>query len=464
VSLPERAWRRLESAILEFQGRPIGLSAANDPETAGLQYDRCFVRDFSVCAPALLLGGREDVVRGFLIQTLRLQETERNLDCLAPAKGLMPASFRPVERAGEATIDADFGEKSIASVTPVDSVLWWLLALRLYRAFTGDRDLHAKEEFQRGIRHIVELVLEARFEMFPTLLVPDGSFMIDRRMGVYGYPLEVQSLLFAALRAAAELIEDGGELRSAIARRLRHLSEHIHRYYWLDRERIERLASGGVNQYGLEVANALNVYPETVPSWAAELTSEDSGYFAGNIGPGRIDFRFFAQGNLLAIAAGLASQRQCERLMTLYDEQWARLVTDAPLRICYPAIAGEEWRIVTGADRKNQPWSYHNGGCWPALLYSFVPAALRTGRRDLAEKAVASWEDRLERDRWPEYYEGEHDPQPALRARLNQSWSIGAYLYAKACLEDQRHIDLCCWPNLSADSRQGESAPDRTGV
>ena len=89
------------------------------------------------------------------------------------------------------------------------------------------------------------------------------------------------------------------------------------------------------------------------------------------------------------------------------------------------------------------------------------PEALR---RDLAEKAVASWEDRLERDRWPEYYEGEHDPQPALRARLNQSWSIGAYLYAKAGLEDQRHIDLCCWPNLSADSRQGESAPDGTGV
>ena len=28
--------------------------------------------------------------------------------------------------------------------------------------------------------------------MFPTLLVTDGSCMIDRRMGIHGHPLEIQ--------------------------------------------------------------------------------------------------------------------------------------------------------------------------------------------------------------------------------------------------------------------------------
>jgi hypothetical protein len=36
-----------------------------------------------------------------------------------------------------------------------------------------------------------------------------------------------------------------------------------------------------------------------------------------------------------------------------------------PVKICYPAIEGHEWQIVTGCDPKNTRWSYHNGGSWP---------------------------------------------------------------------------------------------------
>ena len=31
------------------------------------------------------------------------------------------------------------------------------------------------------------------FDLFPTLLVTDGSCMIDRRMGIHGHPLEIQA-------------------------------------------------------------------------------------------------------------------------------------------------------------------------------------------------------------------------------------------------------------------------------
>jgi len=48
--------------------------------------------------------------------------------------------------------------------------------------------------------------------MYPTLPVLDGSFMIDRRMGVGGHPLEIQVLFYAALRTAKELLpQNGGE-------------------------------------------------------------------------------------------------------------------------------------------------------------------------------------------------------------------------------------------------------------
>jgi hypothetical protein len=39
---------------------------------------------------------------------------------------------------------------------------------------------------------ILKLCLADGFDMFPTLLVTDGSCMIDRRMRIHGHPLEIQ--------------------------------------------------------------------------------------------------------------------------------------------------------------------------------------------------------------------------------------------------------------------------------
>ena len=42
-----------------------------------------------------------------------------------------------------------------------------------------------------------------------------------------------------------------------------------------------------------------------------------------------------------------------------------------PMRICHPPMEGVEWENKTGSDPKNWPWSYHNGGHWPSLLWYF---------------------------------------------------------------------------------------------
>lgn len=44
---------------------------------------------------------------------------------------------------------------------------------------------------------------------------------------------------------------------------------------------------------------------------------ETGGYFAGNIGPGLMDYRYFAHGNLMAIVSGLATEQQAKAFMTL---------------------------------------------------------------------------------------------------------------------------------------------------
>lgn len=47
-------------------------------------------------------------------------------------------------------------------------------------------------DVQTGMKMILKLCLADGFDMFPTLLVTDGSCMIDRRMGIHGHPLEIQ--------------------------------------------------------------------------------------------------------------------------------------------------------------------------------------------------------------------------------------------------------------------------------
>jgi hypothetical protein len=111
----------------------------------------------------------------------------------------MPASFKvksaPLEGndgSFEEFLDPDFGGSAIGRVSPVDSGLWWIILLRAYGKLTGDYTLQERIDVQTGIKLILKLCLADGFDMFPTLLVTDGSCMVDRRMGIHGHPLEIQ--------------------------------------------------------------------------------------------------------------------------------------------------------------------------------------------------------------------------------------------------------------------------------
>ncbi|KAG0490711.1 hypothetical protein HPP92_007574 [Vanilla planifolia] len=105
-----------------------------------------------------------------------------------------------------------------------------------------------------------------------------------------------------------------------------------------------------------------------------------------------------------------------------------------PLKICYPALEGQEWRIITGSDPKNTPWSYHNGGSWPTLLWQLTVACIKMNRLEVAARAVEVAEKRLAADRWPEYYDTKSARFIGKQSRLYQTWSIAGFLVAKLLL------------------------------
>ena len=143
-----------------------------------------FVRDFVPSALAFLMHKEAEIVKNFLLKAIRLQSSEKKIDCFHLGEGVMPASFKVVNDPvkNKETLVADFGESAIGRVAPIDSGFWWIILLRAYTKSTGDTSLADKPECQKGMRLILSLCLSEGFDTFPTLLCADGCCMIDRRM------------------------------------------------------------------------------------------------------------------------------------------------------------------------------------------------------------------------------------------------------------------------------------------
>ncbi|CAM6043789.1 unnamed protein product [Sphagnum compactum] len=458
----KEAWALLKDAVVTYCGDPVGTIAARDPSDPYPQnYDQVFLRDFIPSAIAFLIKGEHEIVRNFLIHTLQLQSWEKTVDCYSPGQGLMPASFKvlTVFRDGneangtEEILDPDFGEAAIGRVAPVDSGLWWIILLRAYAKCTGDTSLQERVDFQTGIKMILKVCLADGFDMFPTLLVTDGSCMIDRRMGIHGHPLEIQALFYQALRFARDMLvqEDGvaQDLKKLINSRLSALLFHIQEYYWLDLRKLNEIYRYKTEEYSYDAVNKFNIYPDQVSPWLFEWIPNKGGYFIGNLQPAHMDFRFFSLGNLWSICGSLATKTQAEDILELMEAKWDDLIGTMPLKICFPALAEDEWRIITGSDPKNTAWSYHNGGSWPTLMWQFSVACIKMGRRDLAQRAVEVAEKRLSRDRWPEYYDTRSGRFVGKQARLFQTWSIAGFLVAKLLL---RHPEAASWLTCDEES------------
>ncbi|KAI3513410.1 hypothetical protein L1887_20742 [Cichorium endivia] len=195
-----------------------------------------------------------------------------------------------------------------------------------------------------------------------------NSFTGDVICGIYGYPIEIQALFFMALRCSLAMLKldsEGKEFVERIMKRLHALSFHRRSYFWIDFQQLNDIYRYKTEEYSHTAVNKFNAIPDSIPDWVFDFMPTRGGYFVGNVSPARMDFRWFALGNCVAILSSLATPEQASAIMDLFEARWEELVGEMPIKICYPAIESHEWRIVTGCDPKNTRWSYHNGGSWP---------------------------------------------------------------------------------------------------
>ncbi|HHQ68740.1 MAG TPA: alkaline invertase, partial [Halothiobacillaceae bacterium] len=129
----------MNDAVIRYGDDPVGTMASLDPRAPAENYRDCFVRDFVSAGFVMLLEGRSDVVRTFLSLILRLRGQQEELEGQQVAPGVLPASFRVITLDdGSQELLADFGDRAIGRVAPVDSMMWWTIMLRAYVRMTGD--------------------------------------------------------------------------------------------------------------------------------------------------------------------------------------------------------------------------------------------------------------------------------------------------------------------------------------
>jgi hypothetical protein len=470
-------------AMVYYQDKPIGTLAAIPQKTyayvegqlkvvgsrSDLNYHEVFIRDNVPVMVFFLLDGRADIMRRFLDTCLSLQSTRPQ------TAGTFPSSF---------TVDGDrllgdYGQRAIGRVISVDATLWWPILAHLYVQRSQDEDWARQPQVQKGLQRFLDLILHPGFRDAPTLHVPDGAFMIDRPMDVWGCPLEIQVLLYGALLSTAALIrldlqnKEGCDSdpfaqkqrwqTQQVVNWARRLRRYLLKNYWVNTHTVQVLRRRPTEQYGDAISNEYNIQTETIPHWLQHWLGSRGGYLIGNVRTGRPDFRFFSLGNCLGAIFDVLSQAQQRALFSLILQNRGELIAEMPLRICHPPLDDADWRNKTGYDPKNRAWCYHNAGHWPCLLWFLILAVLRHQRgsspdsglrngwlylpmQDLLQESYQILLRRLPEQKWAEYFDGPTGVWMGQQARLYQTWTVAGLLLAHHLLkvnpEDANVFDL----------------------
>ena len=439
----KRAQEHFERSLIKIDGQLAGSVAALEHPASNdaLNYGEIFLRDNVPVMIYLLTQKRYDIVKKFLTVCLDLQSTSYQ------TRGVFPTSF--VEENNE--LIADYGQRSIGRITSADASLWWPILCWLYVRKSKDTTFGISQKVQRGIQLLLDLVLHPTFEGTPVLFVPDCSFMIDRPMDVWGAPLEVEVLLYASLSSCIELMDLSSkhqvsrllDQRLILTRQWVHdLRQFLLKHYWVTSKTMQVLRRRPTEQYGEDQhQNEFNVQPQIVPPWLQDWLENRGGYLIGNIRTGRPDFRFYSLGNSLACMFGVLTAPQQRALFRLVLHNRSHLMAQMPMRICHPPMEVDEWQNKTGSDPKNWPWSYHNGGHWPSILWFFgasillheqrYPKAdvlLMGQMRSLLEECYWSQLNQLPKQKWAEYFDGPTGTWVGQQSRTYQTWTIVGFL------------------------------------
>lgn len=349
------------------------------PRTAGWGYPEPYTRDWMIAALGILVTRNEELVDGLrrLLQILSRHQT---------SLGHIPS------------LAHDPTDTGASDTTPL-----FLIALAMYRVVTGEKDF-LEEPAQKSLTWL-------QYQS------PDDSVLVAQQptsdwrdeQWVWGYGLYVNVLVYACLR----LYHQAGRAQAMQAL---------------------------MNQKGCrQVQDDRRIHEG--------LSLADKPYYALWIYKQHFSERFDLLGNSLAILFGLANPVKAKEIIAWVESACDRLQENGELACALPPClipfihpGDEDW--LPRYAQFNQPGEYHNGGIWPFVSSFYIAALTAAGEHTLAQEKFNILSGLVKPARRPglsfgfnEWFSA-RDCQP--RGQDWQTWSAAMFLYAAACVENQK--------------------------
>jgi glycogen debranching enzyme len=234
-----------------------------------------------------------------------------------------------------------------------------------------------------------------------------------------GKGLYLNCLYVMALRRAAELF--GGQEGERLHARATLVSERINAYFWYAGDGdTQRHIANSFSTQGVASQDSIG-RARKIPE---KRHLKDEQYYLPYLGFRTLGEWFDSLGNIFAILAGVADQRQSNIILDFIADHSLDIW---PVRSLAPVVSPQDadWRDYYGS--LNSPYHYHNGGVWPFIGGFYVAALVKMGRCEAAAVALRSLAELNQRGQFNEWHHGQTG---APMGAEYQAWSAGMYVFA----------------------------------
>jgi len=373
--------------LLQKNSSRYGILAASPQKRATQRnYLSIFARDAGICALGMLASGDKDLIAA----------AKRSLVTLAKGQALdgqIPNYVKPQEKY------VDFWRLGC-----IDATLWWLIALKFYDAYSGEK-VKLEEKFKKQIIKALYWLDCQKHEKDKLLMQNEASDWADI-MPRTGKVLYTNALWY-----------------------------HVADLYKLSIK--TEIKSNFNNLFFPYDKNALNVPKCDRSTIKAIQKRQPKKYFLSYV-----NYLFWGDdvdvyGNSLALLFEMGEKKTHNKVLNFILKH--KQNQDLPKPVLFNPIKEDSkfWRKYMESHKQNYPYQYHNGGVWPYAACFWAMALLKSGKTKEAWEEMEKIATALSRDNWS-FHEWFHAQTGRAHGMRGQSWNAGAFVLAYQYLKKKK--------------------------
>lgn len=352
---------------------------ASSPSTRAHERDylSIFARDASICSLGMILSGNKKLIKTAK-NSLKTLATHQADD------GEIPNYVKPKNNY------VDFWK-----LGSIDATLWWLVALKFYDQYTGDKKFI--KSLDKKINKAINWLYCHEHKSDDLLVQPEASDWADIM------PRSGRVLYDNALWYEVKKLYN-----------LKNISDTKRNF---NNQLFPFVIKGKI--------------PKSIEATAGAICKKQkpTDYYLSFAG-----YLYWGQdvdvyGNSLAVLFGLPSKDLQNKIVNNFLKRKVR--KDLPMPVLFNPIKkdSEFWREYMKIHNQNFPYQYHNGGIWPFASCFWAMALKKSGRKNEAWQELEKIAQANEKNNWQfnEWFNAKTGEASGMHF---QSWNAGAFVLA----------------------------------